>query len=72
LRALEHYLLSLGPDLNPSNCAERLPVSAPPAGRTDEFALRHIQIHTALMSRCAELRSPGRTTEPGRPFSPFG
>lgn len=66
LLALERYLLALGPDFSRSNCLEKLAAAAPSFARTDEFAQRHGQIHRALMSRCAELRSPGWPPSPAR------
>lgn len=56
--ALERYLLSLPADLNRANCADKLAAASPVVTRTDEFAQRQRQIHGALVSRCAELRSP--------------
>jgi len=58
LAALERYLLALGAGFNRSNCLEKL-AAMTPAPRTDEFAQRHGQIHSALVSRCGQLRSPG-------------
>jgi type VI secretion system protein ImpL len=72
LLALEHYLLSVGAELNRSNCVERLSFAAPASGSADEFAQRHVQIHSALLGRCIELRSPPRMTDPARPVTPFG
>ena len=71
LLALERYLLALGTDLNPTNCLEKLDRMTP-APRTDEFAQRHLQIHAALTSRCAELRFPGapRATQPPHAATP--
>jgi type VI secretion system protein ImpL len=56
LLALERYLLWLGGDLYRANCLEKLWMAAPNPARADEFALRHGQIHRALLGRCAELR----------------
>jgi type VI secretion system protein ImpL len=56
LLKLERYLMLVGPELSRSNCLERLLAAAPANATADEFAQRHIQIHNALMSRCAELR----------------
>jgi type VI secretion system protein ImpL len=56
LLRLERYLAALGPDLRRENCAERLAVQAPLGGHDDEIAQRHLQIHTALVHRCTELR----------------
>jgi type VI secretion system protein ImpL len=72
LLALERYLLWLGPELNRSNCVERLSFAAPANGGSDEFARRHVQFHNALLGRCVELRSPGGVIEPPRPVTPFG
>ncbi|MDB5859431.1 MAG: hypothetical protein JWQ76_3120 [Ramlibacter sp.] len=56
LLRLERYLTALGPDLRRENCAERLAAQAPVGGHDDEIAQRHLQIHTALLNRCTELR----------------
>ena len=64
LLKLERYLLVVGPELNRSNCLERLLAVAPAGVPADEFAQRHIQIHNALMSRCTELRSGAKVTHP--------
>jgi type VI secretion system protein ImpL len=56
LLRLERYLTALGPDLKRENCAERLAAQAPAGGNDDEIAQRLLQIHTALASRCTELR----------------
>lgn len=56
LLRLERYLTALGPDLRRENCAERLANLAPPANADDDIAQRHLQIHTALVNRCTELR----------------
>jgi type VI secretion system protein ImpL len=72
LLALERYLLSVGAELNRSNCVERLSFATPASGGADEFAQRHVQIHKALLGRCIELRSPARMTDPARPVTPFG
>jgi len=54
LVALERYLLSLGPDLKRENCAERLSALLPPK-HDDEVSQRYLQLHVALVSRCAQL-----------------
>lgn len=69
LLALEHYLVAVGAELDRANCVERLSLAAPPAGRTDAFAKLHVQIHNALLARCAELRS---AAAPARAAIPFG
>jgi len=56
LGALERYVVTLGPELNRGNCAERLSAT-PVSGGTDEFAQRHVQMHRALYARCIELRA---------------
>ena len=56
LRALERYLLALGPDFSAANCAARLAAAAPAGVNSDEIARRHLQIHQALADRCARLR----------------
>ncbi|MCM2251280.1 MAG: hypothetical protein NDJ19_02855 [Ramlibacter sp.] len=69
LLALEHYLVAVGAELDRANCVERLSLAAPPAGRTDEFAKLHAQIHNALLTRCVELRS---AAAPARAAIPWG
>ncbi|GAB3650628.1 hypothetical protein GCM10028813_19350 [Ramlibacter alkalitolerans] len=54
---LERYLAGLGPDLRRENCVERLAINQPAAGRDDEIAQRHLQLHQALTKRCQELRA---------------
>lgn len=78
LAALERYLLTLGANLDRSNCLEKL-AAMTPAPRPDEFARRHGQIHAALVSRCAELRLRGTpappsawTIQPLREVTPHG
>lgn len=56
LGALERFLVTLGPELNRGNCAERLSATPVPGG-PDEFAQRHVHIHRALYARCTELRA---------------
>jgi type VI secretion system protein ImpL len=58
--ALQRYLLTLGPQLNRANCAERLAAYPVPEGGADEFARRHAHLHRALQQRCAELRAAAR------------
>jgi type VI secretion system protein ImpL len=72
LLVLERYLLSLAPELSRSNCVEKLSAAAPSGARPDEFAQRHVHIHNALMSRCAELRSPARMPDAARAATPVG
>jgi type VI secretion system protein ImpL len=72
LLALERYLLTLGPELNRTNCVERLAGAAPAGVRADEFGQRYIHIHNALLSRCTELRSPAQPPTPPRAATPFG
>jgi type VI secretion system protein ImpL len=62
LLQLERYLMVVGPELNRSNCLERLLAAAPSGTPADEFAHRHIQLHNALISRCAELRFGAKVT----------
>ncbi len=70
LAALQRYLVSLA-DLNRSNCADKL-AAAPAPAASDEFAARQLQIHNALASRCAELRSPARPADSAPAAVPFG
>lgn len=58
--ALQRYLLTLGPQLNRTNCTERLAASPMPEGGADEFSRRQAQIHRALGHRCAQLRQSAR------------
>lgn len=57
---LQRYLVTLAPQLNRANCAERLAANPVPEGGADEFARRHAHLHRALMHRCAELRASAR------------
>jgi type VI secretion system protein ImpL len=72
LLALERYLLTLGPELNRANCVGRLAAATPTGVRSDEFGQRYLHIHNALVSRCAELRSPAAAPQPARAAIPFG
>jgi len=54
---LEQFLMTLGPDLDRLNCAEKMAGKAPGSRPADYFADRHQQIFTALASRCGELRT---------------
>jgi type VI secretion system protein ImpL len=58
--ALQRYLLMLAPQLNRTNCLERLAANPVPEGGADEFARRHAHLHRALQHRCAELRAAAR------------
>ncbi|HZN46880.1 MAG TPA: hypothetical protein VFB71_04605 [Ramlibacter sp.] len=68
LMRLERYLGGLGTDLRRENCSERLAAQAPQALHEDEIAQRHLQLHQALVQRCAELR--GRASPPAAAFAP--
>ena len=56
LLRLERYVTALGPDLRRDNCAERLAANAPVVDGDDDIALRHQQLHQALVQRCQALR----------------
>jgi len=58
--ALQRYLLTLAPQLNRANCAERLAANPVSEGGADEFARRHVHLHRALQHRCAQLRAAAR------------
>jgi type VI secretion system protein ImpL len=55
---LERYVAATGPDLRKENCAERLAAAAPASSADDDISQRHLQLHQALLRRCAELRAP--------------
>jgi type VI secretion system protein ImpL len=55
---LEHYLVALGSDLRPDNCAQRLAAQTPPQD-DHEVALRYVRLHAALAQRCAQLQRAG-------------
>ncbi len=57
LVALEQFMIALGPDLDRFNCAEKLAGKAPASRPADYFAERNLQIYTALLARCSELRA---------------
>lgn len=62
LARLERYLVTLGADLRPDNCAQRLAAQAPPQD-DHEVALRYVRLHAALSQRCSQLQR-------GRPAAP--
>lgn len=68
LLRLELYLAALGNDLRRDNCAERLAVLAPQPAHDDDVALRHVQVHNALASRCLELRMQANALPPAAPL----
>lgn len=53
----EQFLLSLGSDMDRSNCAEKLIGKAPGARSTDYFLDRYLQVYTAIHARCNDLNS---------------
>lgn len=57
LVGLEQFLITLGPDLDRFNCTEKLAGKSPGGRPADYFAERHLNIYTALASRCNELRT---------------
>jgi len=61
LQTLERYLAGLG-ELRRDNCAEKLAGLLPSPKHDDEIAVRHMQIHSALASRCNELRLQAATS----------
>lgn len=56
LLALERYLLALGAELRRDNCVEKLAMQSPPR-HGNQIAQRYLQLHEALLHRCANLRS---------------
>lgn len=61
LARLEHYLAVLGPDLRRDNCADRL-AGTPAVDGEDDIAVRHRQLHQALVHRCQDLRMQAAAT----------
>lgn len=70
LMALERYLLGVGADLRRDNCAERLATQLPPR-QDDEIAQRYVQLHTALVHRCTQLRAATPASTPAVPPAAF-
>lgn len=66
LMALERYLLGVGSDLRRDNCAEKLAMHPLPR-HDDEIAQRYLQLHTALVHRCTQLRAATPGPMPGVP-----
>jgi type VI secretion system protein ImpL len=58
---LERYLAVLGPDLRRDNCADRL-AGTPVLDGEDDIAVRHRQLHQALVHRCQDLRIQAAAT----------
>jgi len=56
LVSYEQFLLSLGADLDRSNCLEKLAGKAPAGRPADYFAERHLQSYNAVLKRCSEIR----------------
>jgi type VI secretion system protein ImpL len=72
LAALERYLLGVGSDLRRDNCAEKLAAQLPPR-HDDEISQRYVQLHTALVHRCTQLRAgaPGAVPAVPPPLPPL-
>ncbi|APW44407.1 type VI secretion system protein [Rhodoferax saidenbachensis] len=56
LNAYEQFLMTVGVDVDRYTCAEKLATKAPSKRPTDYFAIRHLQVYTALLKRCTDLR----------------
>lgn len=52
----EQFLLSLGSDIDRSNCSEKLTGKGPGSRSTDYFSERYVQVYTAVRSRCDDIR----------------
>lgn len=52
----EQFLVTIGSDIDRSNCAEKLTGKAPGARPGDYFAEKHLLVYTGLLRRCNELR----------------
>lgn len=52
----EQFLLSVGAEADRTTCAEKLGGKSPGTRPADYFAERHVQVYTALLKRCTELR----------------
>ncbi|HVZ43843.1 MAG TPA: type VI secretion system protein [Ramlibacter sp.] len=57
LVSLEQFLVTLAPDLDRLNCADKLAGKGPGMRPADYFGERYQQIYTSLASRCGELRT---------------
>ena len=55
LIAYEQFLVSVGAEVDKTNCAEKLLGKNPGSRANDYFAEKHIQVFNALQKRCAEL-----------------
>ena len=52
----EQFLVTTGADLDRANCSEKLAGKAPGGRPADYFAEKHLQVYSALLKRCNELR----------------
>jgi type VI secretion system protein ImpL len=52
----EQFLVTSGIDLDRTNCSEKLAGKAPGGRPADYFAEKHLQVYSALLKRCNELR----------------
>jgi type VI secretion system protein ImpL len=57
LSAYEQFLVTVGADIDRSNCSDKLAGKAPASRPADYFGERHLQVYTALASRCTELHA---------------
>jgi type VI secretion system protein ImpL len=57
LVGLEQFLITLAPDLDRHNCAEKLAGKGPGMRPADYFGERYQQIYVSLSTRCTELRT---------------
>ena len=56
LGVYEQFLLTVGADTDRNTCAEKLAGKSPGSRPSDYFAERHVQVYSALLKRCTELR----------------
>lgn len=52
----EQFLLTVGAEIDRSTCSEKLNGKSPGSRPADYFAERHVQVYSALLRRCNELR----------------
>jgi type VI secretion system protein ImpL len=52
----EQFLITIGADVDRNTCSEKLPGKAPATRPADYFGERHLQVYSALLKRCQELR----------------
>lgn len=52
----EQFLITIGADVDRNTCSEKLQGKAPATRPADYFGERHLQVYSALLKRCQELR----------------